>query len=494
MNKSRRDILKLLSLAGFGLFVPSCSDIKTKQKKIKNNVPIINKDSLALEKAVDELEKALKNENVLFLTKDSEDYEEYRNEFNLNHQKYPKIIALCKNSKGVQESIVYANRHQLKIAVKSGGHSFEGFSSINDGLQINLSLMNKIEWFENDKIKAQPAILLTDLYDFILPNNRIIPVGSCGSLGLAGLTMGGGYGFFAREHGLTCDSLIEATFIDGLGKKHVTTNGDELMWALKGGGNGNFGVVTEMIFKTYPTPKSFMRYRLQAYQLNKVRTISIMEKWFDLSKYLPNKSFSAFVLNGTTVTILITNYGEDHPNISTMANELSNIMDKTSIGKRKTLTNTLSTYFGTMYPIYFKNSSAGYYKDFSTIEKCIGNILDIVFEHKLIYQINTLGGNISDADFELNSCYPHRDLPYLCELQSYWKKDHQKTDKETAFNQIQNILFKNGIDKQYRNYPNINFYNWEKAYYGKNYKKLQLIKNQFDPNDLFSYEQSIKIN
>jgi len=495
MKKSRRDILKLFSIAGFGLFLPACSDNQLEQT-IKSKVlkPKINKDSLALEKAVDDLEKSLENENVIFLTKDNQDYESYRNGFNLNHQKYPKIIALCKNSKGVQEAIIYANRYQLKIAVKSGGHSFEGFSSVDDGLQINLSLMNQIDWVEGDRIKTQPAVILTDLYDFMLPKNRIIPVGSCGTLGIGGLTLGGGYGFFAREHGLTCDSLIEATFIDGLGKQHIVQTGDDLMWALKGGGNGNFGVVTEMTFKTYPAPTSFMRYRLQAYKLDNERAKSIMQQWFDLSKELPNESFSAFVLNGTTITILITNYGDDHPNITKMANDLGEIMDKKSVGKRKALTDTLSTYFGTMYPIYFKNSSAGYYKDYSSIENCIDDVLDIVLKHKLIYQINTLGGNISNPEFEANSSYPHRDLPYLCELQSYWKKDHQKTDKETAFNQVQHILNQNGIDKQYRNYPNIDFPNWQKAYYGNNYKKLQSIKQKYDPKDLFNYPQSIRIN
>jgi hypothetical protein len=493
MKKSRRDILKAFSLAGFGLIISNCTGDSLEQTIIEKAInPIIDKDSLALENAVDELEKTLKNENVIFLSKDHKDYENYRNGFNLNHQKHPQIIALCKNSKGVQEAIIYANRHQLKVAVKSGGHSFEGYSSINNGLQINLTLMNEVEWLEEDKIKTQPAVLLADLYDFMLPKNKIIPVGSCGTLGIGGLTLGGGYGFFAREHGLTCDSLIEATFVDGFGKKHITKNGDDLMWALKGGGNGNFGVVTEMIFKTYTTPKSFMRYRLQAYKLDNSRAKLIMQKWFTLSKELPNESFSAFVLNGSTVTILITNYGNDHPKIYKMADELGEIMDKKSVGNRKVLTDTLSTYFGTMYPIYFKNSSAGYYKDYSSIENFIDDILDIVLNHKLIYQINTLGGNISNAKFQSNSCYPHRNLPYLCELQSYWKKDYQKEDKETAFNQVQNILVKNGINKQYRNYPNKDFPNWEQAYYGENYKKLQTIKQKYDPNDLFSYAQSIK--
>jgi len=497
-QKSRRETLKLLTIAGFGLVLPSClssgEDIKV-EAEITPLIPkpILNQDSLKLEQLINQLEEKLETENVLFLTKDSIDYEANRNGFNLNHQSYPQIIALCKNTKGVSEAVQYAKQKQLKIAIKSGGHSFEGFSSNNDGLVINLSLMNEMGWVSNTVLKTGPAVLLTDLYDFILPKSRIVPVGSCGTVGLAGLTLGGGYGFFSRQYGLACDSVLEATMVDGHGVIHTAKEGDDLMWALRGGGNGNFGVVTELIFKTYQKPKSFIRYRLQAYKLDKERAKCIMQTWFDHAALLPNECFSAHVLNGSTITILITNYGVDNEVVDTMVNVLSDLMDKTSIGKRKTLDNSLSTYFGIMYPIYFKNSSAGYYENYQSIEGCIDEVLDIVLNNKIIYQINTLGGEIANSKFEKNSCYPHRNMPFLCELQSYWKKDSQKETRETAFNKVQNILFKHGINKQYRNYPNMDFPNWGNAYFGENHKKLQQIKLKFDALDLIQHKQSIKL-
>jgi hypothetical protein len=145
-----------------------------------------------------------------------------------------------------------------------------------------------------------------------------------------------------------------------------------------------------------------------------------------------------------------------------------------------------------MYPIYFKNSSAGYYNNYEDIANCIDDIIDVVAKAKLIYQINTLGGNINNKDFEKNSCYPHRQTPYLCELQSYWKKDHQKDNKIKAFENIHQILKSNNINKQYRNYPNIDFKDWKTEYYGEHYVRLQSIKRKYDPNDVFSFAQSIK--
>ncbi len=500
-QKNRREVLKLLSLAGFGLVIPSCVNEqssaldKTARSILPQTDSILEPKLEVLKDSLEVLEQKIEENNVIFLSQIDEDYESSRIGFNLDVLKYPAIIALCKNKAGVIEAVKYANEHQLKIAVKSGGHSFEGFSSNNDGLVINLSLMNQMTWLENHELKAGPAVLLKDLYDFILPQKRILPSGSCGTVGLSGITLGGGYGFFARQYGLTCDHLLEATIIDGEGNEHIAREGDELMWALRGGGNGNFGIVTALTYKTHPLPTGFKRHRIQAYKLDKDRAKLLMKTWFEHSIKLPDTCFSAFVLNGKTVTILITNYAEaESETLSVMADTLSQLMDKTSISDRKPLENALSTYYGTQHPIYFKNSSAGYYDSYETIEGCIDDVLDIVLNHKLIYQINTLGGQINAPEHEMNSCYPHRKFPYLCELQSYWKKDKDRESRIIAFNAVQTILTDYGISAQYRNYPNISFPNWEEAYYGvDNYKRLQNIKLEFDRNNNIQHDQSIKL-
>ncbi len=491
--KSRREILKLLTVAGFGLVVPSCGSETSNQEspvtkgKVKEEI-----DSIVVVPEIEQLEEEIKVENVIYLSRDDTDYENKRTGFNLNHDKYPLIIALCKNTDGVAEAVRYAIDHGLKITVKSGGHSFEGFSSNDSGLMINLSLMNRLEWMEGDYLKAGPAVLLRELYDFILPSGRLVPAGSCGTVGLAGLTLGGGYGFFSRQYGLTCDHLVTATFVDGKGKIHEVDEYHELMWALRGGGNGNFGVVTSMVFKSRPLPEGFKRFRFQAYDLDSSRAKLLMQNWFQYANNLPHSVFSAFVLNGKTLTVLITNFENDTPEVDAMVANLSDLMDKTSIGSKKPLKGALSTYYGTQHSIYFKNSSAGYYQDYSTIEGCIDDILEVVLNNRIIYQINTLGGMINSAEFETNSCYPHRKMKYLCELQSYWKKEKDKSARLTAFNAVQGILERHGINAHYRNYPNIDFKNWEEAYYGKeNYIELQGIKRKYDPDDTFKHEQSV---
>ena len=143
--------------------------------------------------------------------------------------------------------------------------------------------------------------------------------------------------------------------------------------------------------------------------------------------------------------------------------------------------------------MYFKNASAGLYKNFDGINSFVDKALDIVVSTPgMIYQVNTLGGNIQNAAFENASSFPHRAYPYFSELQTYWETASQQKRLLEKFEQVQQVFTSNGIKAQYRNYPDINFSNWPELYYGSNYKRLQAVKAKYDPNNLFRYEQSIK--
>ena len=489
INKDRRDIVKMLVLAGFSIYIPGCGPSEEKE-----TAPLKKSTPKVIDDPIDLIEHAIDTNNVVYVQQADARFEELKVGFNLRVPKTPKLIALCKNTEGVAEAINLARKSGHKVAVKSGGHSFEAFSSINEGMQINLSLMNSIEWSGDDAI-IQPAAILKEMYDELLPKNRVIPAGSCGTVGIGGLTMGGGYGFFGRKYGLTCDSLKQATFVDGNGEIHKVDSQDDLMWALKGGGNGNFGVVTEMTFKTHPAPASFTRHRFKAYKLDKDRTKALLKAYFEYSAKLNNSCFVAFVLNHKTMVLLITNYGEHDEALTAMIDKFTILADSADIGTPKDLATSLRTYYGVQYPIPFKNSSAGYYNDYSSIEGCIDKVLDVMFSKKgLIYQINTLGGNINNSEFEEASCYPHRAMPYLCELQAYWNEGKDPKELLVNFAGIQDILYDHGIRKQYRNYPNIDFKDWESAYFGSNYEKLRGIKLKHDPFNLFSHKQTINLN
>ena len=149
-------------------------------------------------------------------------------------------------------------------------------------------------------------------------------------------------------------------------------------------------------------------------------------------------------------------------------------------------------FYGEKKPLYFKNASAGLYKSFDDVSNFIEDVLEKVTSTKdMIYQVNTVGGEISNPVFANASCYSHRDQNYLSELQTYWRQASQTDRMVKAFEEVQQIFYANGVKQQYRNYPDVNFKNWENAYYGENYARLQKVKSKYDPHNVFRYDQSI---
>ena len=483
---SRKNFITLTTLAGAGLILDACGAGGGKERGESSEEYA---DSLNLPEEENEFTYSVK-----LIRKEDMEYEELRKGFNKRINKFPLIIALCTSTQDVSEAMQYAKINKLAVAIKSGGHSMEGFSSNDGGLVINLSKMNSVEFLENNTIKVSPGCTLSNLYDQILPKKRLLPAGSCGTVGIGGLTMGGGYGLFSRKFGLTCDHLMEATFVDGNGKIHSTKDDPELLWALRGGGAGNFGVVTEMVFRTQEAPSVMRSHHFKARKLDALRAKNILEKWFEFTAKLSDTCFSAFVLNGSTLNILVTNFGEHNSTLETNLKELAQHTDEFRSVAPIELSKKLKNYYGSLAPVNFKNSSAGLYKSYIDISGFIADVFDKIIQNPgMIYQLNTLGGKINDAEFEKVSCYPHRTYNYISELQAYWEDVSREEKLKIVSVEILDIFKSNGITSQYINYCSTEFSNWENAYYGNNYPRLQEVKKKYDASDVVRYAQSVRV-
>lgn len=438
-------------------------------------------------------EAPLQSDNVTYFRKGSAEYELLRKGFNKRIDKYPQVIALCRNTAGVAEAIKYAAINNLPVTVKSGGHCMEGFSCIDNGMVVNLSLLNTVEFNNDGQVTVGPGCTLSRLYDTLLPKGRLIPGGSCGGVGIGGLVLGGGYGLLGRKFGLTCDSLQEVTMVDGNGVIRNSKDDKELLWACRGGGNGNFGVITSLKFKTHKAPAKLESFRFKTHNVDAAKARTILQKWFEAAQPLPPSCFSAFVLNRKTLYILLTNADKHDAEVQKFVDALSAVSEKTTHTKPQSLATALKVFYGRPLPLYFKNASAGLYKSFGEIEKYIDQVLGTVIATPgMIYQVNTLGGNIQNPVIENESAFPHRAFPFFSELQAYWDTEAQAPRLLKKFQEVQEVFSTNGITAQYRNYPDINFQKWDSLYYGGNYARLQLVKNRYDPRNLFRYEQSIR--
>jgi FAD/FMN-containing dehydrogenase len=165
----------------------------------------------------------------------------------------PAAIAYCADAADVARCITFARSHHLPLVARSGGHSYAGYSS-TPGLVIDVSLMSYAS-VAGSTATVGAGTRLIDMYSALARQGVSVPAGSCPTVGIAGLALGGGIGVVDRLHGVTCDHTVGLEMVTAAGEVvHAgpSTNPD-LYWACRGGGGGNFGIVTEFQFSAFPT-------------------------------------------------------------------------------------------------------------------------------------------------------------------------------------------------------------------------------------------------
>jgi FAD/FMN-containing dehydrogenase len=178
-------------------------------------------------------------------------YPAARSIWNGQVDRWPDIVARCRDAADVAAAVRYARAAGLPLAVRGGGHNVAGHALCDGGLVVDLSPMRRVDLDPaNDRVRVQGGARLGDVDAVTVPVGRLLPAGIVTDTGIGGLALGGGIGWTSRCFGLTCDHLVEAELVTADGE--VLVAGDdsapELLWALRGGG-GNFGVVTRFTFR-----------------------------------------------------------------------------------------------------------------------------------------------------------------------------------------------------------------------------------------------------
>jgi FAD/FMN-containing dehydrogenase len=215
----------------------------------------------------------------------------------------PAGIAFCANASDVARSIGFAREHGLPMAPRSGGHSYAGYSTTT-GLVIDVSLISHLG-VEGNIATVGAGTRLIDVYSGLPQQGVSIPGGSCPSVGIAGLAQGGGIGVVGRLHGLTSDNIVGLKVVTADGRTviaNASTNPD-LFWALRGGGGGNFGIVTGFQFSTFPIGQVALfglRWPWSA-------AATVLPAWLEWSSERPDSMWSNCVLSaapGATTPVL----------------------------------------------------------------------------------------------------------------------------------------------------------------------------------------------
>ncbi|MGH8092295.1 MAG: FAD-binding oxidoreductase [Chthoniobacterales bacterium] len=181
-------------------------------------------------------------------------YDEVRQIWNAMIDRQPALIARCTSAQDVVQSVNFAREQELLVSIRGGGHNIAGNAVCDDGLMIDLSLMKSVQVdAKARRANVQPGCTLADFDAVAQAQGLATPLGINSTTGVAGLTLGGGFGWLSRKYGMTIDNLLSADVVmaDGSQVRASESENADLFWGLRGGG-GNFGIVTSFEFQLHP--------------------------------------------------------------------------------------------------------------------------------------------------------------------------------------------------------------------------------------------------
>lgn len=181
-------------------------------------------------------------------------YDEVRQIWNAMTDRRPALISRCTSPEDVVLAVNFARKHDLLVSIRGGGHNIAGNAVCDDGIMIDLSLMKNVRVDPSARqATVDPGCTLADFDAAAQVHGLATPLGINSTTGVAGLTLGGGFGWLSRKYGMTVDNLLSAEVVTADGRRvHASeTENADLFWGLRGGG-GNFGIVTSFEFQLHP--------------------------------------------------------------------------------------------------------------------------------------------------------------------------------------------------------------------------------------------------
>ena len=434
----------------------------------------------------------------------------------------PAGIAYCQINRDVVACLAFVRKFKLPVAARCGGHSYAGYSTTT-GLVIDVSRIGGISVSGNTATVAAGTRLI-DLYHALNARGRAIPGGSCPTVGISGLTLGGGIGVVGRAFGLTCDRLeaVEIVTANGAVLNCDANNHSDLFWACRGGGGGNFGVVTQFTFSTVPAPSPVLFFLGWPWS----QAAKVIAGWQSWAPHTPDAMWSNMHLaaapGGRTPTIQV---GGCYVG---------------SIGGAASLLNQLYAKVGSHPSSYFLNqfsylnamlleagcASIGYNachlpwlfpggrltrqpqfakSDFFTRPLSGAGINTLLHQIENLQHVAGAAGGVGGIAFDalggaINRVAPaatafvHRDALFDAQYTTDWTYGAAPAgvnNQHAWLRAFWSAMRPYASGQAYQNYIDPDLTNWQQAYYGANYPQLQKVKKTYDPTRVFNFPQAI---
>ncbi|GHH33142.1 FAD-binding oxidoreductase [Lentzea cavernae] len=397
----------------------------------------------------------------------------------------PAAVAKVTSAADVQ-ACVEAARGRVAVAARSGGHSYAGYSSPPGGLQVDVRGLAEVEVLPGGQVRIGSGAALGDVSKALAASGLCLPTGTCPSVGVAGLTLGGGIGVLSRKYGLTCDHLVSATVVTADGRLLTASAEKEpdLFWALRGGGGGNFGIVTEFVFATVPAPEVAV-FSLSYPAGAAADALGAWQRWIAQA---PNELWSNVVVRGgpqpscTIGGCFVGSVG----GLAALVNQLPAPAERFL----QPQTYAEATRYFAGGPIARESAVASS----RVVQEPIGDPAQAVAllagqsdETYLIF--DGLRGAVADVAPDATA-FPHRKA--LANVQIYLKTPPEAAEQaRTNLAAIRDGLGALVGDTGYVNYIDPQMPQWAQAYYGGNLARLQEVAAKYDPDHVFEFAQSV---
>ena len=436
---------------------------------------------------------------------DDDSYDSARQVWNAMIDKRPALIVRCATTSDVVSAVTFARDNGLPLAIRGGGHNIAGSAMCDDGVVIDLSQMKATRVDAGARrATVEGGATLADMDGATQAHGLATPLGINSTTGVAGLTLGGGFGWLSRKYGMTIDNLESAEVVtaDGQVLRASATEHPDLFWALRGG-SGNFGVVTSFEFRLHPVgpdllsglivyPLAQAKSVLQQYREFIAKAPDELAVWVVLRK-APPLPFLPQEVHGTGIIALALLYTGDPKQGEAMVGPLHKF--GTPLGAHVGV-QPYAAWQQAFDPLlttgarnYWKSHNFSSLKD-GLFDAVIGAIEKLPSPQCEIF-FGAIGGATTRPAPD-SAAYPHRDALFAMNVHGRWDRaaDDQRCIRWARdFFNASAPFATGGV---YVNFLTADEGDRVKAAYGVNYDRLAQVKRKYDPTNLFSLNQNIK--
>jgi FAD/FMN-containing dehydrogenase len=427
---------------------------------------------------------------------DCPEYDRSRTVWNGSIDRRPALIVHCAGVSDIRHALSYAHAHNLAVSVKGGGHNVAGNAVCDGGLMIDLSLMKGIRVDPKRRTAQAQAGTIWREFDLETASFGLATTGGTVSMtGVAGLTLGGGFGWLMPKYGLTCDNLLSADVLLADGQ-FVTANEHDhadLFWALRGGG-GNFGIVTSFEFQLHPV--TTVTAGFVVYPLDRVHEVLRFYRDYtatapeDLTVYAVRMSLP----DGTPAVVLVVCYmGPDKAAQAV----LRPIRD---LGAPMADTIALMPYID-FQKSFDAGSPAGMHQYWKTnlMPELSDAALEIVEEafksmtspYSFVF-LEHLHGAVGRVPADATA-FPHRNAKFNFTTMATWTNPPEAATHVEFARKHWTSMLPHSSSGGYVNYlSNDSDDELIRGTFGKNYERLAAVKAKYDPTNFFHLNQNVK--